>query len=181
MLFRSLLHRNPRRYGGYMIHLGVTVIGIGVIGSTLYQVETQQTLAIGESLHVGGYEMRYDQLDTGLVTADGRIIDRATVTLFRHGREITEITPRRDFFPETEMNTMTIADAHSTWENDFYVLLVGWEEISSREATFKVYINPLINLVWWGSFILIIGTLAASYPHAVLPSRTRNAIRKGNV
>lgn len=175
----ALLQRNPRRYGGYMIHLGVTIIGIGVIGSTLFQVETQQTLTVGESLYINGYEMRYDQLETGLISSDGRIIDRATLTLVRNGREIAQINPRRDFFPETEMNTMTIAGAHSTLENDFYVLLVGWEEISSQRATFKVYINPLINLIWWGGIVLIIGTLAASYPHAVLPVRIRETMRKG--
>ena len=175
----SLLQRNPRRYGGYLIHLGVTIIGIGVIGSTLFQQETQQTLTVGESLYIGGYEMRYDQLETGLITNDDRIIDRATVTIIRNGREIATIRPRRDFFQETDMNTMTIAGAHSTLENDFYVLLVGWEEISSQRATFKVYINPLINLIWWGGIILIIGTIAASFPHAVLPVRTREAMRKG--
>jgi cytochrome c-type biogenesis protein CcmF len=175
----TLLQRNPRRYGGYMIHLGVTIIGIGIIGSTLYQAETQQTLSVGESLFINDYEMRYDQLETGLITSDGRIIDRATVTVIRNGREIAQIRPRRDFFPGTEMNTMTIAGAHSTFENDFYVLLVGWEEITSQQATFKVYVNPLINLIWWGGLVLILGTLAASWPHAVLPVRTREAMRKG--
>lgn len=177
----ALLQRNPRRYGGYLIHLGVTIIGIGVIGSTMFQTETQQTLAVGESLFIDNYEMRYNELETGLISSDGRIIDRANVTLLRNGREIAVIRPRRDFFPETDMNTMTIAGAHSTLENDFYVLLVGWEEISSQQATFKVYINPLINLVWWGGIILIIGTLAASWPHAVLPVRTREALRKGKM
>jgi len=175
----ALLQRNPRRYGGYLIHLGVTIIGIGIIGSTVYQAETQQTLETGESLEIGGYTLTYHRLDTGLVSSDGRIIDRATLTLSRNGREIDVISPRRDFFPESEMNTMTIADAHSSLENDFYVLLVGWEEISTQRATFKVYINPLINLVWWGGIVLIVGTLAASWPHAILPVRVRETMRKG--
>lgn len=174
----ALLQRNPRRYGGYMIHLGVTIIGLGIIGSTIFKVETQQTLLVGESLEISGYEMRYDRLETGLISEDGRIIDRANLTLFRNGREVAQINPRRDFFPNAETNTMTIAGAHSTLENDFYVLLVGWEEISTQRATFKVYINPLINLIWWGGIVLIIGTLAASYPHAVLPVRVRESMRK---
>jgi cytochrome c-type biogenesis protein CcmF len=68
---------------------------------------------------------------------------------------------------------MTIAGAHSTIENDFYVLLVNWEPISSNSATFKVYINPLVNLVWWGGLVLIAGTLLAGYPRETLPARVR--------
>jgi cytochrome c-type biogenesis protein CcmF len=80
------------------------------------------------------------------------------------------------------MNSMTIAGAYSTLENDFYVLLVDWEEIQSHAATFKVYINPLINLVWWGGLILILGTLitawpreqtAVSYQRSAVSARTR--------
>jgi cytochrome c-type biogenesis protein CcmF len=176
--FTSLLTRNPRRYGGYLIHLGITVIGIGVIGSTLFQVETQQTLSIGESLSIGGYEMRYDRLDGRQVAEDGRLMDIAEVTVLRNGQELAHLRPRRDFFPQVEgMNSMTIAGAHSTLENDFYVLLVNWEDISSNAATFKVYINPLINLVWWGGLILVAGTLLSAYPRETLPARVRQQLR----
>jgi len=179
---RALVTRNPRRYGGYFIHLGVTVIGIGVIGSTLFQMETQQTLSVGESLYINGYEMRYDQLDTGQITQDGRIMDVASVSVLRNGREVAQLRPRRDFFPEAEgLNSMTIAGAHSTLENDFYVLLVGWEEISANTATFKVYINPLINLVWWGGLILILGTVFATWPSVILPARSRRRLRQQSV
>lgn len=172
--FKALITRNPRRYGGYLIHFGIVVIGIGVIGSTLFQVETQRTLAVGESLTLNGYELRYDRLLARQVAEDGRIMDIAEMTLLRDGREIAHLRPRRDFFPQTEgMNSMTIAGAHSTIENDFYVLLVNWEPISSNSATFKVYINPLVNLVWWGGLVLIAGTLLAGYPRETLPTRVR--------
>jgi cytochrome c-type biogenesis protein CcmF len=179
--FRALLAlvtRNPRRYGGYMIHLGITVIGLGVIGSTLFQQETQQTLSVGQSLQLGGYEMRYDGLLANQLADDGRVMDIAELTLLRDGQEVAHLRPRQDFFPEAEgMNSMTIAGAHSTLENDFYVLLVNWETVSSSSATFKVYINPLINLIWWGSFILVFGTLLAGYPRETLPARVREKLR----
>ena len=176
--FVALATRNPRRYGGYMIHLGITVIGLGVIGSTLFQQETQQTLSVGQSLQLGGYEMRYDGLLANQIADDGRVMDIAELTLLRDGTEIAHLRPRQDFFPETEgMNSMTIAGAHSTLENDFYVLLVNWETVSASSATFKVYINPLINLIWWGSFILVFGTLLAGYPRETLPARVREKLR----
>jgi cytochrome c-type biogenesis protein CcmF len=176
--FGALLTRNPRRYGGYLVHLGITIIGLGVIGSTIFQQETQRTLAVGESLELGGYVMRYDGLLANQIADDGRVMDIAEITLLRNGSELAHLRPRQDFFPETEgMNSMTIAGAHSTLENDFYVLLVNWETVSANSATFKVYINPLINLIWWGSFILIIGTFLAGYPRESLPARVRETVR----
>ncbi len=180
-IFRSLrvlYQRNPRRYGGYLVHLGITIIGIGVIGSQLYQQETQQTLAVGQSLQIGGYSLRYDGLATNQVAEDGRLMDIASVTVLRDGQELAHLRPRHDFYPNNdEMNTMTIAGSYSTVENDFYVLLVGWEPVEQNAATFKVYINPLINLVWWGGLVLIIGTIMAAWPREILPERIRQDAR----
>ncbi|MFN8375097.1 MAG: cytochrome c-type biogenesis CcmF C-terminal domain-containing protein [Anaerolineae bacterium] len=174
----SLYSRNPRRYGGYLIHFGVTVIGLGVIGSTLFQQETQQTLSVGQSLQIGSYTLRYDALNGQQIAEDGRLMDIADITVIRDGQELAHLRPRRDFFPQTDgMNSMTIAGAYSTFENDVYVLLVNWETVGANAATFKVYINPLINLIWWGSFILIAGTLAAGWPREILPARLREEVR----
>jgi cytochrome c-type biogenesis protein CcmF len=174
----ALSTRNPRRYGGYMIHLGITVIGIGVIGSTLFQMETQQTLAVGETATIGGYELRYDAFLGGQIAEDGRQMDIAELTLSRNGTELAHLRPRKDFFPEArDMNSMTIAGSYSTLENDFYVLLVNWETVSSNSATFKIFINPLINLVWWGGIILVFGTLLAGYPRETMPARVREKLQ----
>ncbi len=171
---RAIFSRNPRRYGGYMIHFGVAIIGIGVIGSTLFQVETQQTIGVGDSIAISGYTLTYDAFEGGQVANDGRIMDIANVTVSRNGQDLATLRPRRDFFPnQRDMNTMTIAAAHSTLENDFYVLLVGWEEIGLQFATFKVYVNPLVNLIWWGSFILILGTVISVWSQGVLPAEVR--------
>jgi cytochrome c-type biogenesis protein CcmF len=162
----ALFARNRRRYGGYVIHLGIAVIGLGVIGSTLFQQETQQTLAVGQSLTVGGYTMVYGGFKGGQVAEDGRVMDIALVSVSRNGQKLADLRPRRDLFPDASgTNTMTIAGSYSTLENDFYVILVGWNEVDASSATFKVFINPLINLVWWGGIVLIIGTFVAAWPN----------------
>ncbi len=176
---QQIFQRNPRRYGGYMVHLAITVIGIGVIGSTIFQVETQQTLAIGQSLTIADYTLRYDNLLEGQISEDGRRMDIAEVTVLRNGQELAHLRPRRDFFPQGDMPSMTIAGAHSTLENDFYVLLVNWEPINQNAATFKVYINPLINLMWWGGIFLIFGTILAVWPRETLPARVTQALPVG--
>lgn len=175
----ALFGRGRRRYGGFIVHLGITVIGIGVIGSTLFQVETQQTLRVGDALQIGSYTLRFDSLDLGQVAEDGRVMDIANATVLRDGQPVARIRPRHDLFPAAEGQqpmSMIIAGAHSTLENDFYVLLAGWSE-DGQTATFRVYINPLINLVWWGGLILILGTFIAVYPTETLPASVRERAR----
>ena len=163
----ALFRRNQRRYGGYIVHLGVTVIGIGVIGSTVFQTEVQHTLARGERVLVQDYELRYDHF-TRAQAVDGRMMNIAAVTIFRRGQEIARIQPRIDDYPDMPM---TIAGAHSTLENDFYVLLIAG---GSQQATFRIYINPLVNLVWWGGILLVLGTVIAVYPKvSSAPSRRK--------
>lgn len=165
----ALFGRNQRRYGGYLVHLGVTVIGIGVIGSTIFQLETRRTLAIGDVARIDAeYELRFDSFQQG-ISVDGRTINTAFLTTIRNGAEVAQLRPRIDDYPQMPM---TIAGAHSTLEKDFYVLLTGVDE-SQTTASFKIYINPLVNLVWWGGIILIIGTFVAVYPRDVVPDSIR--------
>jgi cytochrome c-type biogenesis protein CcmF len=59
---------------------------------------------------------------------------------------------------------MTIAGVRHSVEDDLYVLLVTWEPVAADGATFKIYVNPLVNWVWAGGFIFILGTLVAAWP-----------------
>ena len=125
----ALATRNPRRYGGYLIHAGVAVIGVGIIGSTLFQQETQATLRVGDEMSLSDYTLRYDEFLGGQVSEDGLIMDIAVVTVIRNGTEVATLRPRRDFFPQQEgMNIMTIAAAHSSLENAEYLLFIDWDE-----------------------------------------------------
>jgi cytochrome c-type biogenesis protein CcmF len=154
--------RNRRRYGGYVIHLGVVLMALGIIGIEMFQTETQGTLARGEALTLGRYTMVYDSL-VQFDTPDGRNVARAVVSVYRDGRRVAEIYPRRDYYYASQQ-PMTIPGVRSTLEDDFYVLLVGWEPISQEGATFKVYHNPLVNFVWLGGLVFVLGTLIAAWP-----------------
>ncbi|XWX02774.1 cytochrome c-type biogenesis CcmF C-terminal domain-containing protein [Aggregatilineales bacterium SYSU G02658] len=175
LALRRLYGRNQRRYGGYIVHLGIVVIGIGVIGSTIFQLETRRTLQINETQRIDRqYELRLDGLQQG-ISADNRELIVAAMTVFRDGREVARIQPRIDNFPNMPM---TIAGAHSTLEKDFYVLLTGYDT-ERGIASFKVYINPLVNLVWWGGLVLILGTVLAAWPKEIVPETVRRT-RKVN-
>jgi len=157
-----LAGKNRRRYGGYIIHLGVVFMALGVIGIEVFQRDTQATIAQGEQMSLEGYVLKYDKLSI-FDTEDGRNIARAVVSVYKEGEYIGELYPRRDFFYESQQQ-MTIPGVRSTWEDDLYVILVEWEPVSAESATFKVFRNPLINWLWLGGFIFILGSLAAAWP-----------------
>jgi cytochrome c-type biogenesis protein CcmF len=157
-----LAGRNRRRYGGYIIHLGVVLMAVGIVGIELFQAETQGTLAQGESINLRGYTMTFRELAV-FDTPDGRNVARAVVDVTRGDRYIGELHPRRDYYIESQQ-PMTIPGVRSTIEDDFYVLLVDWQPISSVGATFKIYHNPLVNWLWLGGLVFILGTLVAAWP-----------------
>jgi cytochrome c-type biogenesis protein CcmF len=157
-----LAGRNRRRYGGYIIHLGVVLMAIGIIGIEVFQTETQGTISRGEQISLGDYTVSFDSLSV-FDTQDGRNVARAVMSVERNGKYIGELHPRRDYYYESQQ-PMTIPGVRSTWEDDFYILLVDWQPISSAGATFKIYHNPLVNWLWLGGFVFIIGTLVAAWP-----------------
>ncbi len=161
-----LVARNRRRYGGYLIHIGVILVAIGVVGSRFYQVETQRNLAVGESMtisseFIGTYELTYLGLREG-ASPDDRIITEAVLDVTFNGQAAGALVPLREFFV-LQQQPMTIPDKRSTLADDLYVILAGWEG-RGETATFKAYINPLVNWLWIGGFVFIIGTIVAAWP-----------------
>ncbi len=174
----KLVGRNRRRYGGYLIHIGIILVAIGVVGSRFYQVETQRNLAVGESMTVsselvGSYELTYRGLNEA-PSPDDRIVTSATLDVTYNGRPVGQLEPTREFFV-VQQQPMTIPDKRSTLGDDLYVILAGWEG-SGQTATFKAYINPLVNWLWIGGFVFIIGTLVAAWPVSK-ESEQRAAVR----
>jgi cytochrome c-type biogenesis protein CcmF len=159
----SLIRRDRRRYGGYLIHIAMAMIAIGIIGIEMFQTQTQGTLSQGETLTLDEYTIRYDTLAV-FDGPDGRNVARAVISVFKDGEFLTELYPRRDFYYDSNQ-PMTIPGVRSTIEDDFYIILVDWQEISTNSATFKIYHNPLVNWMWIGSWVFIVGTLVAAWPN----------------
>jgi cytochrome c-type biogenesis protein CcmF len=156
-----LAARNRRRYGGYLIHVSIVIMAIGVLGMQIFQTSTQRSLAVGQSIELAGYTIRYDSLAQFPYT-DGRIVTRASLSVFRSGKFLSEIYPRYDLYPSGQ--PMTIPGVRSTLSDDLYAVLVNWENVSASQAPFKIYYNPLINWLWIGGIALIFGTLVAAWP-----------------
>ncbi|MBK8903742.1 MAG: heme lyase CcmF/NrfE family subunit [Anaerolineaceae bacterium] len=175
--FFNLMARNRRRYGGYWIHLGVIIMAYGIIGVEVFQEQTQIRLDVGETVSLGRYEMQFLGA-TRYPGPDDLIITEATVDVYDNGRYVGQLAPRTELYTRTQQ-PMTIPNARSTIAEDFYVLLINWEPTTADQATFRVYLNPLINWVWAGGIIFVIGTLIAAWPapsvERVLARRPRTA------
>lgn len=157
-----LAGRNRRRYGGYIIHLGVMLMALGIIGIEMFQTGTQGALKPGESLQLGRYAITFQSL-VQFDTLDGRNVARAVVNVSRNGRPLGSLYPRSDYYFKIKQS-VTIPGVHSSIEDDLYVLLVDWQPISGEGATFKIYRNPLVNWLWMGGLVFILGTLVAAWP-----------------
>ncbi len=176
----NLAGRNRRRYGGYLVHLAIVLMALGVIGITFFQTETQGSIAQGQSLNIDGYTVTYKDLaiwDSPNAANPDVNIARAVVDVYKNGQFITELYPRRDYYYASQQ-PMTIPGLRSTMQDDLYVILVDWQPILSTGATFKVYHNPLVSWLWTGCLLLIVGSLVAAWPDKepeVVPARIRRA------
>lgn len=169
-----LAGRNRRRYGGYLIHISIVFMALGIIGIEMFQTETQGTIAQGESMKLGGYTVTYKDLAV-FDTADNRNVARAVLSVEKDGQFLTELYPRRDYFYESQQ-PMTIPGVRSTMADDLYVILVDWQPILSSGATFKIYHNPLVNWLWLGTLLMIFGSVVAAWPEKendYVPARVR--------
>jgi cytochrome c-type biogenesis protein CcmF len=137
-------------------------MAIGIIGIEVFQTETQGTISQGEQVTLGDYTVTFNSLSV-FDTADGRNVARAVMGVYKDGQYVGDLYPRRDYYYESQQ-PMTIPGVRSTWEDDFYILLIDWQPISTAGATFKIYHNPLVNWLWLGGFVFIIGTLVAAWP-----------------
>jgi cytochrome c-type biogenesis protein CcmF len=139
------------------------LMAIGILGIEIFQKETQGSLKQGEQLDIGGYTVEYRELASWDDDGKGVNFTRATVDIFKNGIYLGELNPRIDDYFDSQQN-MTIPGNRSTFRDDLYVLLVDWQPVSSMGATFKIFVNPLVNWLWIGSLLFLVGIIFAAWP-----------------
>ena len=162
--------------------MGVLIMAFGIVADGLYQTETQIRLSAGEGVQIGDFEMVFNSVSR-FTGADDLLITEADVDLYKNGEFLRKLNPQIEFYQRSGQ-PMTIPSARSTITEDFYVILVNWEPTTADAATFRIFLNPLINWVWAGGVIFIIGTLIAAWPEREreqAPARARKpAIAAGD-
>jgi cytochrome c-type biogenesis protein CcmF len=158
----GLVMRSRRRYGGYVVHLGIVLMMLGFAGSGYRQTE-QVLLGTGEQVEVGRFSVRHDRLS---VTDDGaKEMHTAHVTVFENGREVGQLYPGRWYYRKHETEPTTEVAMRRRLSEDVYVVLAAYD-VSDQSATFQVTVNPLVNWIWFGFALLALGTGIALLPES---------------
>ncbi len=152
-----LVQKNKRRYGGYIIHGGMVVLFIGVLGSSVFQKEAHGPLKNGQALAIGPYTLtlrgvtEQQRQNASLTTA---ILD-----VSRGGKFVGTQHASKAFYSKAQQ-PMTEVALHSTPAEDLYMILGGVNEDGS--ASIQAYINPLVSYVWVGGLIMVFGIFIAA-------------------
>jgi cytochrome c-type biogenesis protein CcmF len=159
----GLVGRNKRRYGGYIVHVGVVLFFLGCAGQT-YKQELKTLVHPGDKVTLGPYTVRYDSLTVNQDDQKQMVI--ATMGVLEGDKQIDTVYPARWFFnKQPEPPTAEVAIRRSMSE-DLYIVLDNFE-MGPQTASIQVIINPLVNWIWLGFGFLAVGTIIT-----LLPERT---------
>jgi cytochrome c-type biogenesis protein CcmF len=159
--FAQLVGRNRRRYGGYVVHAAVVLLAIGVAGSSVYDSVAEGRLARGDSLSVGGYTLTYREL----TERDGPNATeiRAVLDVRRGSDDLGTIAAGKNAYSVEQQvsNEVGIRSDLLTGEDLFVIA----EQVRDDGAVvFRVFVKPLVNLIWLAGIVFVLGSLIALWP-----------------
>ena len=157
--FARLIAGNRPRYGGYVVHLAVVLLALGVAGSSFYGIQRDVALSPGETTEVGEYSIKY--IGSSAVDRADRVEARTEVHVFRGDSFLGAYYPKRDFYPSFNMAS-TQAAIRSTPVEDLYI--IPGEILDDGRALFRIFVNPLVMWMWVAGPLLILGVLVALWP-----------------
>jgi cytochrome c-type biogenesis protein CcmF len=161
--FTSLIARNRRRYGGYVVHAAVVLLAIGVAGSSAYQTVREQRLHPGDSMTVAGNRLVFRGYQTS-TEANHRAI-RANVDVYRGGSHIGRLRPgKNQYFAEDQVSNEVAIRHDLLTGGDLF--LIADQVNADGSIDLKALQKPLVNLIWLAGFVFVGGSLIALWPDA---------------
>ena len=154
-----LTRRNTRRYGGYLIHFGIVVLFIGLAGAAFNQ-SRELEVGVGDSVQIAGYRVvthSFSEDSTPNYDTDYAVLD-----VYHGDKLVTTLTPERRFYTASQQ-TSTIVAIHSNLARDLYIVFEGRNPQTDRPII-KIFLNPLVNWIWIGVGIVVLGTFIALAP-----------------
>jgi cytochrome c-type biogenesis protein CcmF len=158
----NLTMRNTRRYGGYVVHLGIVLLFIGFAGLA-FKTEAKGLMQEGDLLRVKNYLLRCDGLTSG--ETPNYEYTRALVTVTKDGHAFASMHPEKRFYKASQQPSSYVS-IHPTLAEDLYVVLAGLDQDTGK-AVIEVFVNPLVMWVWIGGVVVFLGTLLALVPSRV--------------
>lgn len=151
------LQLHTRKYAAYLIHLGVVMIYLSIIGTTAYKQEKEITMQKGDSVTIGSYELVYKTF--GEMQDSRKDIVYAQMEIFKNKDKIAKLTPERFIYKSVmgERQVTSEVALRSTLKEDLYISLASIQNDGS--ATFVIMLNPLMNWMWIGGFVITLGII----------------------
>jgi cytochrome c-type biogenesis protein CcmF len=154
--FWQLVRQNRRRHGGLLVHLGVVVIALGLLGSGVFQDARTIVLEPSDRFELGNFSLAYRGVRD--IEGPNYVGREARFALSRDGRPVAELRPQRRMYPRGQMTT-TEAAIRSSLTEDIY--LVMGEELEDGRLSVQAYLNPLVSWIWIGWGIMGVGAFLA--------------------
>ena len=169
-LFR-LVRANNRRYGGYLAHIGLITLAVGVTASSVFRSEREVTLDVGESADLGEYAVRFDEVRAW--EEPHRFVVAAQLTAFERGREIARLEPHLNFYGGRS-EPITTPAVRSRPVNDLYVNLLAFDRQAGAHATLSIIVEPMVMWIWIGGMIVALGAFVSAWPRRKRRAPTRS-------
>src|SRR4051794_3854717 len=156
----GLVGRNKRRYGGYIVHVGITLICFGFAGNAR-KLDEQVQLKVGQEMKIGKYTIK----SNGVKLADDgqKQMTTAYLSVFIDGKEVDGLYPAKWAYRRHEQEPTTEVAIRRTPAEDLYAVLGGYD-LADQSVTLQVVVNPLVNWIWVGFGIMALGTGIALLP-----------------
>ncbi len=169
LAFARLIGRNRRRYGGYIVHLGIVTYFVAFTGQAFNQ-NLEASLKPGEAVTMRsayGDEYTFTHVGVSQYEALNRFVSAASVDVSRNGQRVGVLTSEKrqhvDSFGRPSFEPSTEAAIRSTLREDLYVIYAGAVN-GTEEAVYRFTINPLVAWVWIGGAILVFGGVITLWP-----------------
>ena len=156
----DLTMRNTRRYGGYIVHVGMVLIFVGLSGAA-FNHDAQKEMPLGSTMQIGRYTLLLQSFDNR--PEKNYTSARMIVEVWRDGKPRMMLYPERRFF-ETNEETGTMVAIYSTLREDLYVVYAG-QSPETQVPVIHAYLNPLVKWIWLGGVTVVLGTLVTLLPN----------------
>ena len=165
----ELTHRNTRRYGGYLVHMGMVLMFIGWSGHPFNETSVGE-VAKGSTMKVGAYNLKVLDLTEGELS--NYTWETAKLEVTKNGEFLEIVEPTRRFYKAAQQATAIVA-LRSRLNEDLYI---NYAARAGDKATLQAYVFPLVEWIWIGVVVLIGGTLVCLVPSKVARTYTRTEV-----
>jgi cytochrome c-type biogenesis protein CcmF len=170
-----LVGRNRRRYGGYVVHLGMVMLFVGFAGMA-FKSDTEVTLKPGQTTEVRspyGHVYRFTHQGISQYEQLNRFVSAASLDVYRDGKYIgvmkSEKRQHMDSMGQPTFEPSTEVAIRSDVREDLYIIFAGSVQ-GTEEAVYRITINPLVWWVWYGGMVLALGGLISMWPTGRAPT-----------